>query len=66
MKRNLLPLVIGAALIGFVSLANLVRLIWDIPAHIGAITLPGWSGGIAFVVLGLLSIWMFRAIRNQR
>lgn len=56
------PLVILVCLISFGALANLMRLFWDIPVTIGTFTLPGWTGAIFFLVLGLLAAWSFRAL----
>lgn len=44
------------------AIANLVRLFWDISFSIGTLVLPGWTGAIFFIGLGLLSAWSFRAI----
>lgn len=56
------PLIILSCLITFAAIANLVRLLWNIPISIGTITLPGWTGSIFFLVLGLLAAWSFRAL----
>ena len=48
----------------FGALANLVRLFWNIPVHIGTLTLPGWTGALFFVGFGLLAVWSFRALGN--
>lgn len=47
-----------------VAVANLVRLLWDIAIHVGPLTLPGWTGGVAFLGLGLLAMWAFRALAS--
>ncbi len=46
----------------FAALANMVRFFWDIPVTIGRVFLPGWTGGIAYLVLGILAAWSFKAI----
>lgn len=46
----------------FGAIANLVRLFWNIPVTIGSCFLPGWTGAIFFVGLGLLATWSFRAL----
>lgn len=56
------PLILIACLITFGAIANLVRLLWNIPVSIGTVTLPGWTGSIFFLVLGLLAAWSFRAL----
>lgn len=61
-SKDQLPLLIGTLCITFSALANLVRFLWNIPVAVGSFQLPGWTGGIAFVVLGLLAAWMFQAL----
>lgn len=56
------PLIILTFLITFVAIANLVRLLWNIPMIIGSFYLAGWTGAIAYVILGLLAAWSFRAL----
>ncbi len=46
----------------FTAIANLVRLFWNIPVSIGSLILPGWTGALFFLALGLLSAWSFRAL----
>ena len=48
----------------FAAVANLVRLIWDIPICIGPLTFPGWTGGIVYLGFGMLSAWSFRALSS--
>lgn len=55
-------LLLASFFVAFAALANLVRLIWDIPVSIGSLYLPGWTGGIAYFILGILSVWSFRAL----
>lgn len=57
-----LPLVLTSLLIGIAAIANLVRFIWNIPVAVGSLFLPGWTGGVLFIILGLLSAWSLRAI----
>lgn len=59
------PLIILAFLVTFGAIANLVRLIWNIPLCIGTFVLPGWTGAIFFIVLGLLAAWSFRALCSE-
>lgn len=46
----------------FAAIANLIRFLWDIPISIGSCILPGWTGAIFFLGLGLLAAWSFRAL----
>ncbi len=48
--------------ITFAAIANLVRALWNIPITIGTLILPGWTGAIIFIGLGLLATWSFRAL----
>lgn len=56
------PLVLCVCFIALASIANLVRFLWDIPVMIGSLLLPGWTGAILFILLGLLAAWGFRAL----
>lgn len=56
------PLILATFLITLMAIANLMRLLWNIPVTIGTFTLPGWTGSIFFLVLGLLSAWSFRSL----
>lgn len=49
-------------IVTFAAVANLARLLWDISIVVGPLTLPGWTGGIAYLALGLLASWAFRAL----
>lgn len=44
------------------AIANLVRLFWNISLSLGSFSLPGWTGAIGFILLGLLGAWSFREI----
>lgn len=56
------PLWLTSSLVAFVALANLFRFLWNIPVSVGSLILPGWTGGVAFIALGLLAAWSFRAL----
>ncbi len=56
------PLVILTLFVTFAAIANLVRLLWNIPIAIGTFVFPGWTGSIAYVALALLAAWSFRAL----
>lgn len=55
-------LLLTILLVTFAAIANLVRLLWNISISIGTVVLPGWTGGIFFIGLGLLAAWSFRAL----
>lgn len=44
------------------AIANLGRLLWDLPVCIGPFVLPGWTGAFFFIGLGLLAAWSFRSL----
>ncbi len=62
MTSNKTALLTCASLLTCGAIANLARLFWNIPLSIGSLYLPGWTGAIAFVLLGLLAAWSFREI----
>lgn len=55
-------LVLTTLFVTFAAVANLIRLLWDIPVSIGFFVLPGWTGAFFFLGLGLLATWSFRAL----
>lgn len=56
------PLYLISSFIALGAIANLARFFWDIPAIIGPIFLPGWTGAVLFIVLGLLAAWSFKSL----
>lgn len=56
------PLFLLTLLVTVGAIANLVRLYWNIPICIGSFILPGWTGAFAYLLLGLLAAWSFRAL----
>lgn len=58
------PLIVAGLIFSFVALANLARAIWEIPVTVNKIyTLEPWTGAVAFIIAGLLAIWMFSSLR---
>lgn len=57
-----ISLFITTSLITFGAIGNLIRLYWNISASIGFCVLPGWTGAILFLGLGLLAAWSFREL----
>lgn len=57
------PLVLTTLLITIVAIANLIRFLWNIPIIVGSLVLPGWTGGVAFIILGLLAAWSIWSLR---
>lgn len=62
--KEKLPLVIILVLVSFVALANLWRFFWNVSVHIDGVELPGWTGLVAFAVLGTLVLWAARALKR--
>ncbi len=62
-KKNL-GLRTAAAIFGILAVIHLVRLLigWDV--IIGGLHIPLWISGIAIVVLGTLSVWLFKLSRE--
>jgi hypothetical protein len=63
---NKTPLFILSLVVTLQAIANLVRFLWDIPVMIGSFPLPGWTGALFFVFLGLLAAWAFRALYSNQ
>jgi hypothetical protein len=59
---NKTTLLLSSLFVVFVAIANLIRMLWDISLSIGPIYLPGWTGAIAYFLLGLLALWSFRSL----
>lgn len=57
-------LAIICSVIALEALVHLSRLFWGISVTVGTVLFPPWTGGIAFLILGLLAAWGFRALRN--
>ncbi len=55
-------LFITSALVTLGAIANLSRVLWDLPVCIGSLVLPGWTGAFLFIGLGLLAAWSFRSL----
>lgn len=62
--NELLPLTIGTFLITFMAIVSLVRFLWNIPMTVGSVFLPGWTGGIFFILAGLLVAWMSKCLQK--
>ncbi len=56
------PLVLCVILITLAALGNLIRFIWSVPVVIGTVHVPNWTGGVAFLILGAIAVWGFKAL----
>jgi hypothetical protein len=60
MNSNIVGLRIASTLLTLVCLAQLTRLVMHIEVVIAGHTAPFWVSGVALVVTGTLSIWLWR------
>lgn len=49
-------------LVMLMAVANLGRVLWNIPVTVGTWIFPGWTGALLFIGLGLIAAWSFRAL----
>jgi hypothetical protein len=55
---------VAGTVFGIVALVQLLRLLTSAEILVAGYRVPVWASGIAFVVAGGLSIWMWNASRN--
>lgn len=58
-------LFIAGTIFAIISLIHFVRLFYHFQIVIGSWSVPLWFSGMAFVIIGLLSAFMFRALRHE-
>ncbi len=63
MKSQIIGLRVASTLFGLMSLAQLARLIIRAEVLVAGYLLPLWPSALAFVVLGGLSLWLWRLSR---
>jgi hypothetical protein len=66
MKSNITGLRIASTLFGLVCLAQLTRLVMHIEVLIAGYPAPFWVSGVALVVTGTLSVWLWRISNGLR
>ncbi len=66
MSSQVLGLRVAGIVFGVLCLAQLLRLATQFDVVIGGTHLPFWPSGVAVVVLGALSIWMWKLSCNAR
>lgn len=66
MNSNIVGLRIAATVFGLVCLAQLTRLIMHIEVVIAGWAAPFWVSGIALVVTGTLSVWLWKISNGLR
>jgi hypothetical protein len=66
MNSNILALRIASTVFGLVCLAQLTRLIMHVEVVIAGHPAPFWLSGVALVVTGTLSIWLWKISNGLR
>jgi hypothetical protein len=64
MKSQVLGLRVASIVFGLMSLAQLARFIMRAELLVAGHLLPLWPSALAFVVLGGLSLWLWRLART--
>lgn len=66
MNSNIVGLRIASTLFGLVCLAQLARLVMHVEVLIAGLPAPFWVSGVAFVVTGSLSAWLWKISNGLR
>ena len=66
MNSNITGLRIGSTIFGLVCLAQLTRLVTHLEVLIGGHRAPFWVSGVALVVTGIMSIWLWTISNHFR
>lgn len=62
---NIVPVVIAAFIFALVALVHLVRLLSPFPIILAGYIVPVWISGLAFILSGLMSIWLLRSVYGK-
>lgn len=62
---NKAPLIVAGVVFAVVALLQLLRFFFQISVDVNSVPLPLWVSGIAAIVSGALSVWMFSALKND-
>jgi hypothetical protein len=65
MNSQVVGLRVAAVVFGLVSLAQLGRLVTRIEVLVAGYVFPLWPSAVAFVVAGVLSLWMWKLSRPR-
>jgi len=65
MKSQSLGLRVASMVFGFMSLAQLTRFIMRAELLVAGYVLPLWPSALAFVILGCLSLWLWKLARTH-
>jgi hypothetical protein len=63
MKSQILGLRVAGTVFGFMSLAQIARFIMRAELLVAGYLIPLWASALAFVVLGCLSLWLWKLSR---
>jgi len=66
MNSSILGLRVAGLIFGLMFLAQLLRLVTNLEVLIAGHHVPFWPSGVALVILGGMSLWMWRLSRAAR
>jgi len=53
-------LIVSGVLFGLITIAQLLRLIFQVPVQVGTLNVPMWPSVLALILVLSLCIWAFR------
>lgn len=65
MSSQILGLRVASIVFGLISIAHLIRLIIRLEVLVSGYLIPLWPSALAFLVLGGLSLWLWKLARIQ-
>ena len=65
MDSQIFGLRIAGVIFGLISIAHLIRLIIRLEVLAGGYLIPLWPSALAFLILGGLSLWLWKLARIQ-
>ena len=65
MNSHILGLRVASVIFGLMSLAQLGRLVIRPEIFVAGYRMPLWPSALAFIVMGGLSIWLWKLTRTQ-
>ncbi|PYJ09224.1 MAG: hypothetical protein DMF06_10650 [Verrucomicrobia bacterium] len=64
MDSQILGLKVASFIFGLISLLQLLRFLMRVEISVAGNQLPLWPSAVAFVVLGALSLWLWKLARS--
>ena len=58
------PVIAAALLFALFALAHFIRLLNPFPVQVGIYSIPVWASAVAFIFGALMSVWLFRSLRQ--